>query len=231
MEDLFKKFINAGVGYLAQGLAQGNKKVQSTIETLVQESKLSEQEGKKIVDDLLKSGEAKRTELEQQFKGLAERMKDSVGLKGKAKAPAKKAPTKRAGAPKAASSVASKVAGATKKAADQVSDIAGTAQKSAAAKAGAAAKKAGAPKAAKPRAAPASPPLARLKRRRHGYNHCAMKCEDGVGCGACPRPPFAPTQRFRATTGGGKPRTLLRDSASQKIRLPVGKRIFWLGDP
>ncbi|AMJ66381.1 phasin family protein [Hymenobacter sp. PAMC 26628] len=150
MEDLFKKFINAGVGYLAQG----NKKVQSTIDSLVKDSKLSEQEGKKIVDDLLKSSETKRTELEKQFKGLAERMKDSVGLKAKGKAPAapaKKAPAKKTGASKAASSVASKVAGATKKAADQVSATAGTAQKSAAAKAGA-------PKApAKPRAAAKKP--------------------------------------------------------------------------
>ncbi|AWM32789.1 phasin family protein [Hymenobacter nivis] len=152
MEDLFKKFINAGVGYLAQGLAQGNKKVQSTIDALVKDSKLSEQEGKKIVDDLLKSGETKRTELEQQLKGLADRMKDSVGLKGKTKdnapaasakkAPAKKAPAKKAGAPKAAGSVASKVAGATQKAAGQVSAPA----------------KARAPKApAKPRAAARKP--------------------------------------------------------------------------
>lgn len=132
MEDLFKKFINAGVGYLAQG----NKKVQSTIEALVKDSKLSEQEGKKIVDDLLKSSETKRNELEQQFKGLAERMKDSVGLKTKAPA----TPARKAGAPKSSGSVASKVAGATKKAADQVSAAAGTAQKSAAAKVGAAAK-------------------------------------------------------------------------------------------
>ena len=38
MEDLFKKFVNAGVGYIAQG----NKKVQSTIEKLVKDSKLTE---------------------------------------------------------------------------------------------------------------------------------------------------------------------------------------------
>jgi len=149
MEDLFKKFINAGVGYLAQG----NKKVQSTIDALVKDSKLSEQEGKKIVDDLLKSSETKRTELEKQFKGLADRMKDSVRPKAKAEAPAKKAPAKKARAPKAAS----KVASTTKKAADQVSATADTAQKPAAAKAGgpkARGPKAGASKAApKPRAA------------------------------------------------------------------------------
>ncbi len=155
MEDLFKKFVNAGVGYLAQG----NKKLQSTIEALVKDSKITEQEGKKIVEDLLKSSETKRTELEKQFKGLTDRVKDTVGLGDKPKkAPAKKAPAKKAAAPKAASAVASKVAGATKKAADKVSVAAGTAQKSAAAKS-VPAKAPARPKAAKkPATAPAAGP-------------------------------------------------------------------------
>lgn len=141
MEDLFKKFVNAGVGYLAQG----NKKVQSAIEALVKDSKITEQEGKKIVEELLKSSETKRNELEKQFKGLTDRVKDTVGLGTKPKkAPAKK----KAPAAKTASSAISKVAGATKKAADQVSAAAGSAQKSAAAKAGAA-KAPAKPKAAK----------------------------------------------------------------------------------
>ena len=137
MEDLFKKFVNAGVGYLAQG----NKKVQSTIEALVKDSKITEQEGKKIVEDLLKSGETKRTELEKQFKGLTDRMKDTVGLGAKPKpAPAKKAP-------------AAKAAGAAKKTADQAS-AAGSAQKPAAK--ASAAKAPAKPKAAKkPAGAPA----------------------------------------------------------------------------
>ncbi len=138
MEDLFKKFVNAGVGYLAQG----NKKVQSTIEALVKDSKITEQEGKKIVDDLLKSSETKRTELEKQFKGLTDRVKDTVGLGDKPK----KAPAKKKSP--AAKTATSKVAGATKKAADEVSAAAGSAQRSAAAKAGAA-KAPAKPKAAK----------------------------------------------------------------------------------
>ena len=64
MDDLFKKFINTGVGLLSQG----NKAVQVAIEKLVKESKISEQEGKKIVDDLLKNSETKRADLEKQFK-------------------------------------------------------------------------------------------------------------------------------------------------------------------
>ena len=144
MEDLFKKFVNAGVGYIAQG----SKSVQSTIEKLVKDNKMTQAEGKKIVDELLKSSETKRAELEKQFQGLTERVKSTVGLgnsKGKAKPTAKKPVAKAAAKP--ASSVTSKAAGAVKKVADKVSAAAGSAQKSAAAKAGAA-KKPAAPKAA-----------------------------------------------------------------------------------
>ena len=144
MEDLFKKFVNAGVGYIAQG----SKSVQSTIEKLVKDNKMTQAEGKKIVDELLKSGETKRAELEKQFQGLTERVKSTVGLgnsKAKAKPTAKKPAAKAAAKP--ASSATSKAAGAVKKVADKVSAAAGSAQKLAAAKAGAA-KKPAAPKAA-----------------------------------------------------------------------------------
>lgn len=152
MEDLFKKFVNAGVGYIAQG----NKKIQSTIDALVKDSKITEQEGKKIVDELLKSGETKRAELEKQFQGLTDRVKSTIGLGDKKKAPAKAA-SKSAAKPaaKTASSATSTAAGTVKKAADKVSNAAGSAQKSAAAKAGAAKKPAAKP-AAKKTAAPAA---------------------------------------------------------------------------
>ena len=158
MEDLFKKFVNAGVGYIAQG----SKSVQSTIEKLVKDSKMTEQEGKKILDELLKSGESKRMELEKQFQGLADRVKSTVGLgnaKGKSKSGAKKPAAKSTAKPasKPASSAASKAAGAIKKVADKVSSAAGTVQKSAAANAGAAKKPtASKPAAKKPAAASAS---------------------------------------------------------------------------
>ncbi|GAA4495178.1 hypothetical protein GCM10023172_06460 [Hymenobacter ginsengisoli] len=134
MDDLFKKFINTGVGFLSQG----NKAVQTAIEKLVKESKLSEQEGKKIMDDLLKSGETKRTDLEKQFKNLTEDLKSRVGLKseGKPAAPAAASKAKPA-AKKAATSATAQATGATKKAADKVSAAATKAQRSASAKAGA----------------------------------------------------------------------------------------------
>ncbi|GAA3925150.1 hypothetical protein [Hymenobacter algoricola] len=164
MEDLFKKFINAGVGFASLT----SDRVQGAIDSLVKESKLSEQEGKKIMDDLKKNSETKRKELEKQFSGIASKLMKSVGvasnsdvedLKRSVKGGSKSASSSAAGkgspaksAAKPASSPVAKAAGATKKAADSVSSAAGTAQKSAAAKAGAAKPKA----AAKPAAPKAS---------------------------------------------------------------------------
>ena len=138
MDDLFKKFINTGVGFLSQG----NKAVQVAIEKLVKESKISEQEGKKIVDDLLKNSETKRADLEKQFKGLTADLKSRVTLKGKAQpvaAPASKTkPAAKASvAKKTAASPAAEAAATAKKATGKVSAAAGKAQRSAAAKASA----------------------------------------------------------------------------------------------
>jgi polyhydroxyalkanoate synthesis regulator phasin len=132
MDDLFKKFINTGVGFLSQG----NKAVQTAIEKLVKESKISEQEGKKIMDELLKSGESKRADLEKQFKGLTEDLRTRVGLKGEDKKTA--APKAKPAAKKPVASATTQAAGATKKAADKASAAATKTQRSAA--------KAGAPK-------------------------------------------------------------------------------------
>jgi polyhydroxyalkanoate synthesis regulator phasin len=76
MEDLFKKFINAGVGLVSLT----NDRVQKTIDALVKESKLSEQEGARIMDDLKKNTDTKRQELEKQFQGLASRLMKSAGV-------------------------------------------------------------------------------------------------------------------------------------------------------
>ncbi|TDN36457.1 hypothetical protein E4631_18775 [Hymenobacter sp. UV11] len=113
MDDLFKKFINTGVGFLSQG----NKAMQSAIEKLVKESKISEQEGKKIVDDLLKSSEAKRTDLEKQFKGLTEDLKTRVGLTPEAKKKPTPPAKAKAAAKKPATSATAQAAGTVKKAA------------------------------------------------------------------------------------------------------------------
>lgn len=157
MEDLFKKFVNAGVGFVSLA----TDRMQKTIDALVKESKLSEQEGAKIMDELKKNGETKRKELEKQVQGIASRVMKTVGVapnsdveelkrtvKGGSKPaaatapktaakPAAKAP---AAAKGAAASATSKAAGTVKKAADKTSAAATKTQKSAAGSAGAAKK-------------------------------------------------------------------------------------------
>jgi polyhydroxyalkanoate synthesis regulator phasin len=76
MDDMLKKVINTGVGLFALG----NKRVQTALDKLVQESKLSEQEGQKIMDDLRKTGEAKRKQFEKQVQDLAGNLRGRVGL-------------------------------------------------------------------------------------------------------------------------------------------------------
>jgi polyhydroxyalkanoate synthesis regulator phasin len=113
MEDLFKKFINAGVGFVSLT----TDRVQKTIDTLVQESKLSEQEGAKIMDELKQNGETKRKELEKQVQSIASRVMKSVGvapnsdveeLKRTVKGGSKSAAEPKADAPKAAAPKAGK---------------------------------------------------------------------------------------------------------------------------
>lgn len=117
MDDLFKKFINTGVGFLSQG----NKRVQTALDKLVKESKISEQEGKKIMDDLLKSGEAKRKDLEKQLQTLAGSLKDRVSKTGETEKPAPKAKAapKKAAAPAPAKAATAKKTPAPKAAKPQ----------------------------------------------------------------------------------------------------------------
>ena len=92
MDDMLKKLLNTGVGFLSQG----NKRMQTALDKLVQESKISEQEGKKIMDDLLKSGEAKRKDLEKQLQDLTNNLRDRVRMNAEPEAdPAPKAATKK----------------------------------------------------------------------------------------------------------------------------------------
>ena len=110
MDDMLKKVINTGVGLLALG----NKRVQTALDKLVQESKLSEQEGQKIMDDLRQTGEAKRKQFEKQVQDLAGNLRGRVARRGEASAPTE--PEPEAPAPKA-KAAPKKPAGATKKAA------------------------------------------------------------------------------------------------------------------
>lgn len=70
MQEVFKKFVYTSVGLVsitADTLKQ-------TVDKLIEESKLSTDEGKKIVDDFLKNTETKREEFETQLQNLVEKV-------------------------------------------------------------------------------------------------------------------------------------------------------------
>lgn len=68
MEDLFKKFLYTGIGLVALTA----EKIQTTVDDLVNQSKISEEEGKKLVEDFLKDTEAKKEEFETKLKEVTE---------------------------------------------------------------------------------------------------------------------------------------------------------------
>lgn len=68
MEDLIKKFVHTGVGFIALTA----EKFQKTVDSLVDDGKISTEEGKRIVNDLFENTESKKAELEAKFKEMAE---------------------------------------------------------------------------------------------------------------------------------------------------------------
>lgn len=70
MKDLIKNFLYTGVGLVALA----SEKVQSVVDDLVEQGKLSQEEGKKIVDDFFKTSESKREELENRIKKMTENL-------------------------------------------------------------------------------------------------------------------------------------------------------------
>lgn len=73
MENLFKKFIYTGVGFVSLT----TEKMMKTVENLISENKISEDEGKRIIDDLLESTDSKKDELESQFKNIINNVVES----------------------------------------------------------------------------------------------------------------------------------------------------------
>ena len=69
MEDAFKRLLYAGVGIAATA----TEKVEKTIDELVEKGKLSDNEGKKIIDDFLEKTETRREEFDDKFKGFVEK--------------------------------------------------------------------------------------------------------------------------------------------------------------
>ena len=114
MEDLFKKFIYAGVGFVSRT----NDRVQETINQLVEENKLSQSEGQKIMDALQKNTDTKRKEFETQINSVAKRVMKTMGVASNAEVEelkrAVKGPSSKAGASASASTGEKKTATAKK---------------------------------------------------------------------------------------------------------------------
>ena len=70
MEDFFKKFIYTGVGWISVTTERFKK----TIDGFISDGKISEPEGKKIVDDFLKNTETKKDEIETQFGSVVDKI-------------------------------------------------------------------------------------------------------------------------------------------------------------
>lgn len=70
MQDLFKKFIYTGIGFISITA----ETLKSTVEKLVEESKLSSDEGKKIIEEFTKNTEAKKKEFEEQLTKIIEKV-------------------------------------------------------------------------------------------------------------------------------------------------------------
>ena len=68
MEDLIKKFVYTGVG-IASLTAE---KLQKSIDKLVDEDKISEKEGKKIIDEFFQKTESKKKDFESQISKITE---------------------------------------------------------------------------------------------------------------------------------------------------------------
>ncbi len=68
MEDLFKKFLYTGVGLVSVTA----EKLQNSIDELVEKGKLSGEEGRKVVDELVEDSENVREDMEGRIRGFIE---------------------------------------------------------------------------------------------------------------------------------------------------------------
>jgi len=76
MENIIKKVLYTGVGIVAAT----TERLQSSIDDLVAKGKLSEEEGKKVVDDVVKNAEVQRPQVEGRFKKIVDAAFDKMNL-------------------------------------------------------------------------------------------------------------------------------------------------------
>ena len=76
MQDLFKKFLYTSVGLVATSV----ERFQESVDKLVEDKKISEDEGKKIVDDFVSNTEAKAEEFEAKLRKIVEEVLHKFNL-------------------------------------------------------------------------------------------------------------------------------------------------------
>lgn len=76
MDNLIKKVLYTGVGIVAAT----TERLQNSIDELVEKGKISEEEGKKVVDDVVKNAETQRPQLEGRFKRMVDAAFDKMNL-------------------------------------------------------------------------------------------------------------------------------------------------------
>lgn len=76
MQDLIKNFLYTGVGLVALAA----EKVQTVADELVKQGKISQEEGKKIVDDFFKTSESRREEFEAKVKKMTESLTGKLDI-------------------------------------------------------------------------------------------------------------------------------------------------------
>jgi len=69
MEDAFKKFLYAGVDLVAEA----SNKFQHSVTDLVEKGKISDKEGKKLVDEFFEKTHKAKDELEKNFNSISEK--------------------------------------------------------------------------------------------------------------------------------------------------------------
>lgn len=70
MEDAFKKFLYAGVDLAAEV----STKFEESVKSLIEKGKISDVEGKKLVDELFEKTEARKEEFEAKYNEIKEKV-------------------------------------------------------------------------------------------------------------------------------------------------------------
>jgi polyhydroxyalkanoate synthesis regulator phasin len=76
MEDLFKKFLYTGVGLVSHNAEM----LQKNLNELIEKGKLTEEEGRKVVDDLVDDTNHKKEEFEDRLRGMVDAILRKVDL-------------------------------------------------------------------------------------------------------------------------------------------------------